>query len=89
MEGLLTLIFVLNGICMMLALFQVVRGPSLPDRVVALELLTTVTVGFVALISVATEQAHLLDVALALALLGFLVNVAFARFLEDRGGTGD
>lgn len=69
---------------MVLAVLRLARGPSLPDRVVALDLLTVLAVGFSALFAIAADQPAFLDVAIALALVAFLATVAFARFAERR-----
>ena len=66
-----------------LALLRLVRGPTLPDRVVALELVATIFVGVVAVYSIASRQPVFLDVAIVLALVGFLGAVAFARFISQ------
>lgn len=68
---------------MFLSFLRLVRGPSLPDRVVALDLMATLAVGFMAVYAVATGQALFLDVAAALALIAFLGTVTFARFIEE------
>lgn len=67
-----------------LAVLRLARGPSLPDRVVALDLLTVLAVAFCSLFALASDQAAFLDVAIALALIAFLATVAFARFAERR-----
>ena len=72
-------------VALFLAFIRLVRGPSLPDRVVALELCGTVVVGMIAVQAIMTEQRVLLDVAIALALVSFLGTVAFARYVQ-RGG---
>ena len=72
-------------LALILAFIRLVRGPSLPDRVVALELCGTVMVGMIAVHAIMTEQSVLLDVAIALALVSFLGTVAFARYIQ-RGG---
>jgi multicomponent Na+:H+ antiporter subunit F len=77
--------FGLISVAMYLALFQVVRGPTLPDRVVALDLMATLAMGFIAIYAVTTEQVIFLDVAIVLALIAFLGTVAFAYFIEKRG----
>ena len=69
-----------------LAFLRVVRGPSLADRVVALEYVTVLTVAFAAVHAIGTGHPAFLDVALALALALFLATVAFARYLERRHG---
>ena len=69
---------------MVLAVLRLARGPSLPDRVVALDLVTVLAVAFSALYAVASGEPAYLDVAIALALIAFLATVAFARFAERR-----
>lgn len=67
-----------------LALLRLLLGPSLPDRVVALDLLQVLAVALGAVFSVESGQALYLDVSIALALIGFLGAVAFARYAELR-----
>jgi multicomponent Na+:H+ antiporter subunit F len=62
----------------------VLRGPGLPERALALDLIGLLSVSFIAVVAVASEQAVLLDAALAVALVSFLGTVAFARFIEQR-----
>lgn len=66
---------------------RIVRGPALPDRVLALDMLVTVAVGFIATISIASGEFLYLDVAIALALVGFLSTIALARFVLTHGGS--
>lgn len=63
---------------------RLVRGPSLPDRVIALDLVNTLGIGIIALYAIATDQVGFLDVAIALALISFLGTVAFAYYIERR-----
>lgn len=82
MNLLITITFGLLIVAMFVAFIRLVRGPSLPARVVALDLMGSLSVGFIAVYSVATKQAIFLDVAIVLALIGFLGTVAFAYFVE-------
>ena len=66
------------------AFARLVKGPSLPDRVVALDLITVLAVAFCALFAISSGEAAFLDVAIALALVAFLATVALARFSERR-----
>ena len=75
----------LIGLSMFLTFVRLVRGPTLPDRVVALDLMGVLTVGMIAAYDVATDQPVLLDTATVLALVAFLGTVAFARYLERQG----
>lgn len=79
---LMILAFGLLTAAFFLAFIRLVRGPSLPDRVVALDLMATLAVGYMAVYAVDTGQAMFLDVAVVLALIAFLGTVAFARFIE-------
>lgn len=78
------LAFLLLVVAMALAVLRLARGPSLPDRVVALDLVTVLAIAFGALFAIASGEAAYLDVAIALALVAFLATVALARFAERR-----
>ncbi len=77
--------FVLLLLSIVIAFARLVRGPTLPDRVVALDLLTLLAVALIALFAIRAAQPVFLDAAIALALIAFLGTVAYARFLERRG----
>lgn len=66
------------------AFVRMVKGPSVADRAVALDLLAIVMVGFAALYAVVSGEPAFLDVSIALALVAFLGTIAFARFAERR-----
>ena len=76
--------FVFLMVAFLLAFIRLIRGPSLPDRVVALDLITILAVAFCALFAIASDQSAFLDVAIALALVAFLATIALARFAERR-----
>jgi multicomponent Na+:H+ antiporter subunit F len=64
------------------ALVRVLRGPSLPDRVVALDLVAYLTMGFLGTYAVLVHEETYIDAALVLAVLAFLGTVAVARYIE-------
>ena len=66
-----------------LVLVRLLRGPSLADRVVALDLLAVLGVSLLALLGLRYQQPALLDVAILLGLVGFVGSVAFARIMES------
>lgn len=74
--------FLMIFISVGLALVRLAVGPTLPDRVVALDMMTVAIVAFCGLMAVRSGDPAFLDVALALALVGFLATVALARFAE-------
>lgn len=64
------------------AFIRLVRGPSLPDRIVALDLISAIVMCFAAVHAADTGQTHYLDAALAIAVIAFIGTIAFARFIE-------
>ncbi len=68
-----------------LALVRLVRGPSLADRAVALDLTTTLATAFLVIHAVRAGEPAYLAVAMAVALVGFLGTVALASYLKRRG----
>ena len=67
-----------------LAFYRVACGPSLPDRVVGLDVLGINFVGIAGALTIIFDEPAFLDVAITLALVAFLATVAFARFAERR-----
>ncbi len=78
------LIFTMLMAALALAFIRLVRGPTLPDRVIALDLIAVLSVGFIAMYALDNDQPVFLDAAIVLALVAFLGTVAFARYLERR-----
>ena len=70
--------------CCALCLARAARGPTVPDRMLAIDTLATVVLGMIVLASVATGLEVLMDVAIALALLGFVGTLALAKHVEGR-----
>ncbi|MGA0849260.1 MAG: monovalent cation/H+ antiporter complex subunit F [Chthoniobacterales bacterium] len=67
---------------MVLSFIRLVQGPTLADRVVAVDALATMAIGALVLIAVITGQGLLLDIALAIALVVFLGTIAMAMTIE-------
>lgn len=78
------LALVLLALAMALTVIRLIRGPTLPDRILCLDLLTTLGLGFIAVIAVRTGFTLYLDIAIAVGLMGFLSTVAFARYVLKR-----
>lgn len=76
---------VLLGLALLVSVIRIIIGPTLADRVLALDLMTVVAMGFVGAIAIRTGQMLYLDIAIALALLGFLATIAFARYVLTHG----
>lgn len=77
------------SLALVMTVVRIVIGPTLPDRIVALDLLVGIVIGFIATVGIRSGVYLYLDIALALGLVGFLTTVAFARFVLRRGLSGD
>ncbi|MEL7290339.1 MAG: cation:proton antiporter [Pseudomonadota bacterium] len=69
-----------------MALLRLVRGPTLADRVVALDVIAFITIGFIAVFTLESGQEALLDIAITLGLVAFLGTVVFARLIVKQIG---
>jgi multicomponent Na+:H+ antiporter subunit F len=78
-------VLVLLGSAMLLSFLRLCLGPSLQDRVVALDLIAVLTVGMIVTNTAGTGQRALLDAAILIALVGFLGTVAYAWYVEKEG----
>lgn len=71
-------------VSMVLIVWRFVKGPSIADKVIALDLLITTGIGVIAIYSIIYNHATLMDTAMILALIAFLSTVALSYYLEKR-----
>ncbi|WP_052378397.1 monovalent cation/H+ antiporter complex subunit F [Polycyclovorans algicola] len=83
-----TTIFTCLGLALALACVRLVRGPTVADRVVALEVIASILIGVLASYAVFFKVPQALDVALVLALTGFLAAIGVSRYLVRRATLG-
>jgi multicomponent Na+:H+ antiporter subunit F len=76
--------FVMVALSLAIAFVRMALGPTLTDRVVALDMMTTLIIAVCGIVAVLTAVSAFLDVAIVLALVGFLATVALARYAERR-----
>lgn len=72
----------LFAVAIAVGFFRLWYGPSLGDRVVALDMMTAAVIGFCGLFAVRARSEGYLDIAVALALVSFVTVVALARYAE-------
>ena len=77
----LTIAFFLVGIALLLNLYRLARGPSLPDRVLALDTMYINSISLIVLFGIRTQSNLYFEAALLIALIGFVSTVAVAKFL--------
>ena len=69
-------------VAMLLALARALLGPSLYDRILAVNIFGTITVIFIAIFGFLTERPEFLDIALVYALINFITTIAVLKFFE-------
>lgn len=74
-------ILLVLGLAALLAVVRLVRGPSLADRVVAIEVIGAIVVAFIVVVAIDRDEPALVDVALVFALVSFIGTLGFARFV--------
>ncbi len=78
---------IVMAIALLLTVWRALKGPTLPDRIIALDMLVAIAIGFIAALALKTGFYLYVDIAISLGLVGFLATVAFARFVLSRGRT--
>ncbi|NJL93106.1 MAG: cation:proton antiporter [Anaerolineae bacterium] len=63
--------------------YRFLRGPSAADRMLALDMLSTLLIGVIVLLSYISSNAILVDVALGLAAVSFIATLGLARYVSE------
>ena len=82
---LITLALAVLVLSSFLCLYRIGKGPTPPDRIVAIDILGTLIVGFCVVLALTTGRDFYINVAIAWALLSFIGTLALAKHLEGRG----
>jgi len=77
--------FAVLVLCCAMCLYRIGRGPSAPDRAVAIDILGIVVVCFTGLLALKTGKDYYLNVGIAWAILSFIGSIALAKHLEGKG----
>jgi multicomponent Na+:H+ antiporter subunit F len=67
-----------------LCLYRVIKGPSVADRVVAIDIIGIIVVGICVIISIRTEKAFIIDIGIAWIILSFIGTLTMAKYLGRR-----
>jgi multicomponent Na+:H+ antiporter subunit F len=70
----------LSGVC----LYRIIRGPSIPDRMVAIDIFGILVVGICAILSIQTERSFILDIGIAWIILSFIGTLTLAKYLSGK-----
>jgi len=74
---------VMLGVALIVAFIRLVKGPTLPDRIVAMDLFGVLVVGLIVVLAGASGVRATLDAAIVIALIGFLGTIAYATYVEQ------
>jgi len=70
----------LSGVC----LYRIIRGPTIPDRMVGIDIFGILVVGICAILSIQTERSFMLDIGIAWIILSFIGTLALAKYLSGK-----
>jgi multicomponent Na+:H+ antiporter subunit F len=84
LEVVVQMALLILSVSFLLTVLRVLKGPTLPDRILALDMLVAIGIGFIAVTGIGSGVTFNVDIAIALGLVGFLATVAFARFVLSR-----
>jgi multicomponent Na+:H+ antiporter subunit F len=70
------------GLALLVAFIRLAKGPTLPDRIVAMDLFGVLVVGLIVVLAGRSGVRATLDAAIVIALVGFLGTVAYATYVE-------
>lgn len=68
-----------------MCLYRIARGPTAADRIVAVDILGILIVGFCAILTISTGRSWYIDIGIAWALQSFIGSLALAKYLEGKG----
>lgn len=83
-SGMVTFVVAAGSLAIALGFTRLLRGPTQVDRVVALELMFSTSIAFSAAAALSTGRALFLDVAIGLAVIGFVATIAWSRLIDLR-----
>lgn len=82
MENMLMIALSLFGLAIVIVLYRIIRGPSIPDRVLALDMIGVNLISGVAVISIVLKTKAFLEVILILGILAFISTISLSKFIE-------
>jgi len=82
MNGLLIAALILLSLAILGALYRLLKGPSIPDRIAALDTIGILLLATIAVLSMLLRTTAYFDIILLLGILTFIGTTAFARYIE-------
>ncbi|WP_083634490.1 monovalent cation/H+ antiporter complex subunit F [Saccharicrinis aurantiacus] len=76
--------FVFLLAALLLAFIRLIKGPTMHDRIVAMDFMASITMGFVLIYSIAINKGMYVDIAIIISLISFIGTVAISTFLKHK-----
>ena len=70
------------GLALLLTVIRLVKGPTLPDRIVAMDLISVIVIGLIVGLAASTRVRATLDAAIVIALISFVATVTYAMYVQ-------
>lgn len=80
----LSVVIIVLVVSAILVLYRFIKGPTLPDRVTAVDLITTMVIAIIVVFSILWDSPNFFDVAMVLSLISFLGSISYAFYLTKR-----
>ncbi len=77
------LLYIQIALCFF-CLYRVIKGPSIPDRMVGIDIFGILVVGICAIITVLTDRMYIIDIGIAWIILSFIGTITLAKYLGGR-----
>jgi multicomponent Na+:H+ antiporter subunit F len=77
------LLYVQIGLSL-ICLYRVLRGPTIPDRMVGVDIFGILVVGICAIIAIQTGKSFILDIGIAWIILSFIGTLTLAKYLTGK-----
>jgi multicomponent Na+:H+ antiporter subunit F len=77
------MLYIQIGLCAV-CLYRIIRGPTIPDRMVGVDIFGILVVGICAIISIQTDKSFILDIGIAWIILSFIGTLTLAKYLTGR-----
>ena len=84
MTDMLTILLYIQIALSAACLYRIIRGPTIPDRMVGIDIFGILVVGICAIIAIQTEKSFILDIGIAWVILSFIGTLTLAKYLSGK-----
>ncbi len=71
-------------LAMLLAFIRLVKGPTMYDRIAAMDLMASITMGFILIYCIVINKSMYVDIVIVISLISFIGTVAISTFLKQK-----